>query len=585
MSIDASLANLAVRLWRAIGQARQRQFRLLLTMMVLSSLAEVVSVGAVLPFLSALANPQLLLEHAALRPTFERLGVSTPADVILATTLTFCAAVVLAGAVRILVLRLSLGYAFGLGAEISNDVYRRSLHQPYAVHIARNSSEVINGIAIKTSEVIFYVIAPAMTLFSSAFMAVAILVTLAAIIPASALVAFGIFGVLYALMMRTLRHGLRTNGERIARESTNTIRYLQEGLSGIRDILLDRTQDTFVATFQRSDAALRKAQCENLFVSQSPRFIMESTGMVLIALIALGFSRGDSGVAGVLPTLAALALGLQRLLPALQQLYQSWSSIQGSQGSLRETVKLLEQPLAPANERTASPLRFDDRIELQGVGFHYAAGAPAILNDFNLLIRKGTRIGFVGETGSGKSTLLDIVMGLLHPTEGSMLVDGVPVTPANIDAWRPHIAHVPQDLFLKDGTVRENIAFGVPAEDIDDDAVRRAAAQAQIGPTIEGWAYGYETLVGERGVQLSGGQRQRIGIARALYKKADLFIFDEATSALDNATEEAVMRSIEGLDERITVLIIAHRLSTLRNCDEIVELRSQATAGVAVTTT
>nr|WP_315236338.1 ABC transporter ATP-binding protein [uncultured Limnohabitans sp.] len=585
MSIDASLGGLAARLWLAIGQARRRQFRLLLALMVLSSLAEVVTVGAVLPFLSALANPQLLLEHTALRPTFERLGVSTPADVTLATTLAFCAAVVLAGVVRILVLRLSLGYAFGLGADISNDVYRRSLHQPYAVHIARNSSEVINGIAIKTSEVIFYVIAPAMTLFSSAFMVVAILLTLAAIIPASALAAFGVFGVLYALMMRTLRHGLRANSDRIAHESTNTIRYLQEGLGGIRDILLDRTQDTFVATFQRSDGALRKAQCENQFVSQSPRFLMESTGMVLIALIALGFSRGGAGVAGVVPTLAALALGLQRLLPALQQLYQSWSSIQGSQGSLRETVKLLEQPLAPASERTASPLRFDDRIELREVGFRYAAGAPAILNDFNLVIRKGTRIGFVGETGSGKSTLLDIVMGLLHPSDGRMLVDGVPVTPANVDAWRPHIAHVPQDLFLKDGTVRENIAFGVPAEAIDDDEVRRAAAQAQIGSTIEGWAYGYETLVGERGVQLSGGQRQRIGIARALYKKADVIIFDEATSALDNATEEAVMRSIEGLDERITVLIIAHRLSTLRNCDEIVELHRQATADAAVPTT
>jgi ATP-binding cassette subfamily B protein len=302
VSIDASLGGLAVRLWRAIGQARRRQFRLLLALMVLSSLAEVVTVGAVLPFLSALANPHLLLEHTALRPTLERLGVSTPADVILATTLAFCAAVVFAGVVRILVLRLSLGYAFGLGADISNDVFRRTLHQPYSVHIARNSSEVINGIAIKTSEVIFYVIAPAMTLFSSAFMAVAILATLAAIIPASALAAFGVFGVLYALMMRTLRHGLRANSDRIARESTNTIRYLQEGLGGIRDILLDRTQDTFVATFQRSDAALRKAQCENQFVSQSPRFLMESTGMVLIALIALGFSRGDSGVAGVVPT-------------------------------------------------------------------------------------------------------------------------------------------------------------------------------------------------------------------------------------------------------------------------------------------
>lgn len=582
VNVDASLDSLTVRLWHAIGQPRRRQFKLLLVLMVLSSLAEVVSVGAVLPFLSALANPERLLGHPALRPTFERLGVSTDSEVIMATTTAFCVAVLVAGVVRILVLRLSLGYAFGLGADISNDVYRRSLHQPYAVHVARNSSEVINGIAIKTSEVIFYVIAPGMTLLSSGFMAVAILVTLCTIIPASALAAFGVFGVLYALMMRTLRHSLRANSDLIARESTNTIRYLQEGLGGIRDILLDRTQETFVATFQRSDAALRKAQRENQFASQGPRFLMESAGMVLIALIALGFSRGETGVAGIIPMLAALALGMQRLLPALQQLYQSWSTIQGAQGSLRETIKLLDQPLAPEPEASARQLHFDSQIELRHVGFCYAADAPAILHDFSLVIRKGKRIGFIGETGCGKSTLLDIVMGLLHPSVGQMLVDGVPITAANVDAWRPHIAHVPQDLFLKDGTVRENIAFGVRAESIDDEAVHRAASLAHIGPTIESWAYGFDTLVGERGVQLSGGQRQRIGIARALYKKADVIIFDEATSALDNATEEAVMRSIEGLDKRITVLIIAHRRSTLKNCDEIIELHPQTAANAAV---
>jgi len=580
--MDASLCSLTLRLWQAIGQPRRRQFKLLLVLMILSSLAEVISVGAVLPFLSALANPNRLLEHPTLVSTFDYLGVSTDSEVIIAATAGFCAAVLFAGAIRILVLRMSLVYSFGLGADLSSDVYRRSLHQPYAVHIARNSSEVINGIAIKTSEVIFYVIAPSMALFSSGFMAVAILITLCTIIPASALAAFAVFGGLYALMIRLLRRSLRANSDLIARESTNTIRYLQEGLGGIRDILLDHTQETFVTTFQRSDLALRKAQRDNQFVSQSPRFLMESVGMVLIALIALVFSRGETGVTEVIPMLAALALGMQRLLPALQQFYQSWSTIQGAQGSMREMLKLLEQPLALDSQPASLPLQFDSLIELRNVGFRYAAGAPSILNNFSLIIPKGKRIGFIGETGSGKSTLLDIVMGLLHPSEGQMLVDGVQITATNVNAWRPHIAHVPQDLFLKDGTVRENIAFGVPPESIDDEAVRRAASLAQIGPTIESLPGGYDTLVGERGVQLSGGQRQRIGIARALYKKADVFIFDEATSALDNATEEAVMRSIEGLDKRLTVLIIAHRLSTLKNCDEIIKLHPQSAAHAAI---
>lgn len=580
--MDTSLGSLTLRLWKAIGQPRRRQFKLLLVLMILSSLAEVISVGAVLPFLSALANPNRLLEHPTLVSTFGDLGVSTESEVIVVATAGFCAAVLFAGAIRILVLRMSLVYSFGLGSDLSSNVYRRSLYQPYAVHIARNSSEVINGIAIKTSEVIFYVIAPSMALFSSGFMAVAILITLCTIIPVSALAAFAVFGGLYALMIRVLRRCLRANSDTIARESTNTIRYLQEGLGGIRDILLDHTQETFVTTFQRSDLALRKAQRDNQFVSQSPRFLMESIGMVLIALIALGFSRGETGVTEVVPILAALALGMQRLLPALQQFYQSWSTIQGAQGSLRETLKLLEQPLAIDSQPASLPLKFDSHIELRNVGFRYAAGAPSILDNFSLVIPKGKRIGFIGETGSGKSTLLDIVMGLLHPSEGQMLVDGVQITATNVNAWRPHIAHVPQDLFLKDGTVRENIAFGVPPEYIDDEAVRHAASLAQLGPTIESLPDGYDTLVGERGVQLSGGQRQRIGIARALYKKADVFIFDEATSALDNATEEAVMRSIEGLDKRLTVLIIAHRLSTLKKCDEIIKLNPQTAAHAAI---
>jgi ATP-binding cassette subfamily B protein len=305
---------------------------------------------------------------------------------------------------------------------------------------------------------------------------------------------------------------------------------------------------------------------------------MESAGMVLIALLALMFSGGASGVSSAIPMLAALALGLQRLLPSLQQAYQSWSTINGAEASLRDTLKLLEQDMPTAPGRLPEPLAFNDEIRARKLRFRYGKGTPWILQGVDVVIRKGSRVGFVGATGSGKSTLLDIVMGLLHPDEGELLVDGVPITSGNVASWRTHIAHVPQDIFLTDGSVRENIAFGVPLDQIDEEAMRRAAHLAHVGTTIENWAKGYDTVVGERGVQLSGGQRQRIGIARALYKNADVFIFDEATSALDIDTEEAVMQSIELLPRRITVLIIAHRLSTLKNCDYLVELGKPAAA-------
>jgi ATP-binding cassette subfamily B protein len=195
-----------------------------------------------------------------------------------------------------------------------------------------------------------------------------------------------------------------------------------------------------------------------------------------------------------------------------------------------------------------------------------------VLNNFDLVIAKGSRIGFIGTTGSGKSTLIDIVMGLLQPTQGALEIDGHPITTANHRAWQAHIAHVPQAIFLADSSIEENIAFGVPKEHIDPQRVRQAARQAQIADIIESWPEQFQTFVGERGIRLSGGQRQRIGIARALYKRADVIIFDEATSALDNDTEQAVMDAIEGLSEGLTILIIAHRLSTLRNCTQIVEL-------------
>jgi ATP-binding cassette subfamily B protein len=257
----------------------------------------------------------------------------------------------------------------------------------------------------------------------------------------------------------------------------------------------------------------------------------------------------------------------------LQQIYTAYINLKGNQTSTQDALDLLDQP-APvqASKQQVKPMVFENSIVLNDLGFRYAPEGPWILRHINLEITKGSRVGFVGVTGSGKSTLLDIIMGLLAPTEGFLLIDGAAVGRENTRAWHAHISHVPQAIFLADTSIAENIAFGVPPEQIDLDRVRYAAHQAQIALTIEDWSAGYNTLVGERGVRLSGGQRQRIGIARALYKQANVIIFDEATSALDNETEASVMQTIEALGRDVTVLIIAHRLTTLKNCDLIVEL-------------
>jgi ATP-binding cassette subfamily B protein len=344
-------------------------------------------------------------------------------------------------------------------------------------------------------------------------------------------------------------------------------------LGGIRDVLLDGTQPVYCDIYRQADHPLRRAFGDNFFIGGSPRYVMEALGMVLIAALAYALSRQAGGIATALPVLGALAIGAQRLLPALQQSYSSWASIAGSHASLADTMVLLDQPLpAELLQPAPAPLPFQDAIRFDAVRFRYTGDGPWVLDGLNLAIPRGARVGFVGSTGSGKSTTLDLLMGLLMPTEGELLVDGQPISGNRLRAWQRTIAHVPQNIYLADTTLAENIAFGVRPDTIDLDRVQRAARQAQIADFIENRPEGYHAYVGERGIRLSGGQRQRIGIARALYKQASVLVFDEATSALDNATEQSLMDAIEGLNRDLTILIIAHRLTTVRRCDIIVEL-------------
>lgn len=546
---------------------------MLLALMVLASFAEILSIGAVLPFLGVLTAPDRVFAHPAAQPFIRALALTSPTQLVAPLAIAFGAAAIAAGGMRLLLLKASSRLTFATGADLSSGIYRRTLFQPYPAHITRNSSEVITGISVKTTGVIYGVIVPILTLASSAVMLAAILLALLSVDPVIALLAFGGFGALYALIVRQTRRRLTTAGQAIAHESTQVVKAMQEGLGGIRDILIDGSQATYCEIYRRADLALRRAQDTSQFISQSPRYAMEAVGMLLIAGLSYLLTQQDGGSAKAIPVLGALALGAQRLLPVLQQAYSSWASIQGSQASLQDALDLLDQPLPEhADAPVAGRLAFGHRITLRDVSFRYGPQAPWVLRGLHLDVPRGGRVGFIGSTGSGKSTLLDIMMGLLTPTEGELAVDGTPVDARNLHAWQAHIAHVPQTIFLADATVAENIAFGVPPDRIDHERVKQAAGQAQISSTIDTWDAGYQTRVGERGVRLSGGQRQRIGIARALYKQADVIVFDEATSALDNDTERAVMEAIDGLGKDLTVFLVAHRLTTLRNCELVVEL-------------
>ena len=571
---DQLTAQLLKGLWFNINSRRRRQFLLLGVLMVLSSFAEIVSIGTVLPFLAILTKPDIVFDSVAAQPIIQFLGITAINQLLLPFTIAFIIAILIAGIMRLLLLWTSTKLSFAIGADISINIYRRTLYQSYSVHCARNSSELINSISTKTS-ITTNIINMLILLVCSGVILSGILTTLILINPFIAFSIFGGFGLIYIFIVRLARNRLLSNSKITARESTQVIKSLQEGLGGIRDVLIDGSQATYCEIYQNADLPLRRAQANSSFISASPRYIMEVLGMILISTLAFHLTQKPEGSNYIIPVLGVLALGAQRLLPILQQIYAAWTYIKSNQVSLQDVLDLLNQPLPDyANKPVARPLPFKSFISLKQVCFRYNSETPYILKHLNLNIAKGSRIGFIGATGAGKSTLLDIIMGLLHPSEGILKIDGVAITLENHRAWQSHIAHVPQTIFLTDSSIEENIAFGIPKEKINFKRVREAAQQAQIAESIESWPNQYKTFIGERGIRLSGGQRQRIGIARALYKEADVIIFDEATSALDNETEQAVMEAIENLSKDLTLLIIAHRLTTLKNCTQIVELNS-----------
>ncbi len=544
-----------------------------MVLMLVGAVAELVTIGAVIPFIALLADPGRAMEFQQLQQLFQVLGWTEPEDMMLPMTILFIAIVIVSSAIRLLLTWSKNRFTFGLGFDIGVQLYEKVLLQPYHWHIARNSSKTIAAVN-KVQFVVNGVLTPIMQAIISLVTGSAIVALLLFIEPRAALTAALVFGMFYLTVVRLMRVRLRRNSKIIAAAQTARIKAVQEGLGGIRDVLLDSSQPFYKQHYERVDQRLRHAQSINAFIAAAPRFIIEPIGITLIVGLAFYLSRTPGGLIAALPTLGALALGAQRLLPLLQELYNGWSKVMGNRQNFADVLEYLDLPVPSGSETEQSnELPFQKGIQLEGVRYRYRDGAPWVLGGIDLSIPRGSRIGIAGITGSGKTTLMDVLMGLLEPVEGRMLVDDEPLTANNRKAWQRRVAHVPQVIFLADATIAENIAFGVPKRNIDMERVRLAAQRAQIADFIEAREGGYEARVGERGIQLSGGQRQRVGIARALYKNADVLVFDEATSALDDKTENAVMDAINSLDTDLTIMLIAHRVSTLKSCSQIVVLR------------
>ncbi|CAM8660021.1 MdlB ABC-type multidrug transport system, ATPase and permease components [Oxalobacteraceae bacterium] len=566
---DTDLRKLIFRLWGHLSPRRRRHLIALAFLMPLGGLAEVMSLGAVLPFLGVLISPDKVFNNQWIMLATPYFGITSAQQLVVPMLLVFVLLAVFSALMRSAVLWLSTRLAFSCGSELSIEVYRRTLYQPYSVHIGRHSSKVISGIITKVGGCV-NVLQQLATLFNMALIVILVVITMALIdLRVAVLTSLG-FGISYVIVTLVCKSYLQSRGQRISRELENLHRSLQEGLGSIRDVLIDGTQSVYCETYSRADQPLRRAQSEVALITGIPRFAMESIGILLISVLAYWMSSQDGGINSALPVLGGMALCAQRLLPSLQQCYQAYATIVATQQSLHDAIELLDQPIPDyLNKRACEDLSRFDSIKLESVGFRYGPGLPWVLKEMCLTVRKGERIGFVGTTGSGKSTTLDLLMGLLQPTIGNLHIDGRVVDDLMRQAWQRNIAHVPQNIYLMDASIAENIAFGVDKSQIDMARVLKAAEQAQISEFIDSLPERYHTFAGERGVRFSGGQRQRIGIARALYKQATLLVLDEATSALDEVTEKSVMNAIDALDRDLTVLIIAHRMSSVRRCDKV----------------
>ena len=575
-SKDHSTIYLTKKLFLLMEHRRRYQFLILLTLMILTSMFEVISIGAVIPFLGVLIEPSSIFELPAAQSFIQFLGVDQPTQIILPISALFASAVLMAGAMRVILLWASVKFSFILGVDLSVSIFTQVINQPYIAHTKQNSSDIISAISIKIAQVINGVVLSVLNMISSFIIVSAIITILIIINPGASLIAILFFSALYLFFYLYVKQKLKVNSLNITRASNSLMKILQEALGGIRDIIINGNQQFYRSIFWRADLVFRKSLGNNLFITNSPRYFMETFGVLLIVLLAYILStQGEKSFSDGIPVLGALALGAQRLLPVMQILYNSWGNIKGTHFVLEEVLGFLNLNDSKTMNVINDDCTFEKNIRLKDVSFGYDEESSPAINKINIDIKKGDRIGIIGKTGSGKSTLIDIMMGLLDPTHGTLEVDKNVITSINRRAWQSRIAHVPQNIYLSDSTLEENIAFGIPVEEIDSSLVRRAAISANIDSVVNEWPLKYKTILGERGIRLSGGQRQRIGIARALYKQADVLFLDEATSSVDTITESSIMKAIEKLGNDVTLIIIAHRITTLKNCSRILELTNE----------
>lgn len=557
-----------VPLFRTVDSRGRRQIATVVLLIVIGAFTEVITIGAVVPFLALLAAEPGSGYMRRFHAIFSAFGAKTRGSELVAATILLCLAAVGSGVFRLLLTRKTQTFAADFGQQLSVEVQERMLFQPYSWHVRHNSSDQLAAIT-KVEILIDGVLISLLQASAASILVLVVLLLLLLIAPLATIAAGVALAGAYYVLGVVSRRRFETYSEVIGAAYEQRIRIIQEGLGGIRDVILDGSQSRVLGQFRTTNFQLVRARANAMLVAAVPRSLIEPAGIIIIAALALFLSRREGGMIGALPVLGALALGAQRLLPLVNQLYHGWSSVASNRFVIEDVAELLALP-CESRYPDVSPMKFELSIEFRDVSFTYAERSNAAVEGLTFKIGQGSRVALVGPTGSGKSTTADLLMGLLQPTSGAISVDDNELTDANRQAWRANVAHVPQILFVADATIAQNIAL---MGKVDMQRVREAADIAQLDGFVASLPHGYETRVGEKGAQISGGQRQRLAIARAVYKGTPLLVFDEATNALDPATEAAVLKALDGLQRQgRTIVIIAHSPATTERCDQVLRL-------------
>lgn len=567
------------KIWSLFTPAEQRKVVWMLVLCILMAMMEMSGVVSIVPFLSVLANPDVIQEQPLLQTVYRYFVFADTRGFIVTLGLASIAFVIFSSAFKTITLHVLNRFMQLERASISSRLLARYLAQPYEFFLTRNAAILSKTLLSETDDLIGNLLLPLSQLVAHGAIVCAVLTLIiyydAAMAFCIILVVAALYGMIFGLVRKRL--------DRISKEwqMVNGQRYqmCNEALSGIKDVKITHSSLGYQQSYFQVSRTFSRYWAVNNTLSQSPLYIVEAVGYTGLISITLWLLFKNNDMAHILPALGLYGFAAYRMLPSVQIMYRGAAQLRFVMASLDTISHDLNLPKTTVSD-AATCLAPQREIRLEKISYAYPASPETpIFEDFDLVIDANSSVGIIGKSGAGKSTLMDILLGLLQPQRGCLLIDGISITQENVSAWQRAIGYVPQHIFLSDASVLENIAFGVPREELDMQAVERAARAAQIHDLIVNELPDrYETKLGDRGIRLSGGQRQRIGIARALYRDPPVLFMDEATSALDTQTEEAVNEAIRSLTGSKTLVVIAHKESSLRYCQKIISVEAHPTS-------